>query len=941
MLIGHAVQMQGTGPELVEREPALATLRDLLGSLSRRRGQTVLVTGPAASGRSALLRAFAEEAAATGASVLTSAGSPAESRLPFELVHQLLPGLRLADGALDHAPSTQSAGASGADAARAVHRTVARLARTAPVVLVVDDVHHSDRESLDCLLYAVRRLERAPVMIVVSEPEQPVPGVPSVSSALIPHRSCTRLRIGPLSVDGIRTLATHRVGAVQARRLAPRLKLLTGGNPLLVHALLDDSGDDGCACGQTDGVGDDGAGGTGSGEVVGSGEACGGTRFHDAVLTCLDRCGPGAADVARALALIDTPATAQLIGEVTRMTTESVGQAVTALSTSGVIENFRFRHPGARSAVLASVPYERHRALRLRVAELLHRRGARPAEVARHLLRCGEVGAPWACQVLEAAAEAAMADDDIDHAVNCLRHAHMSAVDTVRRTTSRIKMVQAEWCRDPELSQRHLKDLIGQVRQGGVAEEALTPLVKQAVWHGAPGIAEELLDRLRLGTGAVCPSEAAERQFTHLWAASVYPSLLRTVPQTPVGRRRDSGPLLGRMDRPLRAAGALLDVLKPGGHDAAVADADQLLETVYPAGREREVFRVAVLALETLLYAGRAERAARWSERLLDSSGDSQGRTWLALLSWTAAEAALRQGDLPTAAERAREALKLIPQASWGVAVGLPLSCLVAAQTGMGDFPAAAEQLAQPVPDAMFRSRYGLHYLYARGGHALATGRPDAALTDFQFCGDLMCEWGIDSPGLFPWRLGAARAWHDKGRTERARRLVNDQMTRLGTDGSRTRGAALRLLAAASPVRQRRTMLQESAEILQACGDRLEAAYTLADLSRVESELREHRRAWVLARKALQLARACGAGPLAESLLPGARPKDAVPMAVPPDAAALTPGERRVASLAADGYTNREIAQRLYITGSTVEQHLTKVYRKLSIRRRDELPTDL
>lgn len=619
MLIGHAVQMQGTVPELVERETVLATLRHLLGSLSRRRGHTVLVTGPTASGRSALLRAFAEEAAAAGASVLTSAGSPAESRLPFELVNQLLPGLRPTDGAAEHPMPAQPAGTSGADAAREVHRSVARLARTAPVVLVVDDVQHGDRESLDCLLYAVRRLERAPVMIVVSEPEQPVPGVPSVSSALLPHRRCTRLRVGPLSVDGIRTLATHRVGAVEARRLAPRLKLLTGGNPLLVHALLDDGG----GCGEVDragagdecGDGDGAAGRAGTGETAGPGEGCAGTRFHDAVLTCLDRCGPGAADVARALALIDTPATAQLIGEITRMTPESVGQAVTALRTSGVIENFRFRHPGARSAVLASVPYERHRALRLRVAELLHRRGARPAEVARHLLRCGEVGAPWACQVLESAAEAAMADDDIDHAVNCLRHAHLSAVDTVRRTTSRIKMVQAEWCRDPEPSQRHLKDLIGQVRQGGVAEEALPSLVKQMIWHGIPGIAEELLDRLRLDTGAVCPSEAAERQFTHLWAASVYPSLLRTVPQTPVGRRRDSGPL--------RAAGALLDVLKPGGHDAAVADADQLLETVYPAGREREVFRVAVLALETLLYAGRAERAARWSERLLDSSGDS------------------------------------------------------------------------------------------------------------------------------------------------------------------------------------------------------------------------------------------------------------------------------------------------------------------------------
>lgn len=53
----------------------------------------------------------------------------------------------------------------------------------------------------------------------------------------------------------------------------------------------------------------------------------------------------------------------------------------------------------------------------------------------------------------------------------------------------------------------------------------------------------------------------------------------------------------------------------------------------------------------------------------------------------------------------------------------------------------------------------------------------------------------------------------------------------------------------------------------------------------------------------------------------------------------LTRAEQRVATLAARGYTNREIARRLYITVSTVEQHLTKVYRKLNVRRRRELPT--
>ncbi|WP_329793983.1 helix-turn-helix transcriptional regulator [Lentzea sp. DG1S-22] len=46
----------------------------------------------------------------------------------------------------------------------------------------------------------------------------------------------------------------------------------------------------------------------------------------------------------------------------------------------------------------------------------------------------------------------------------------------------------------------------------------------------------------------------------------------------------------------------------------------------------------------------------------------------------------------------------------------------------------------------------------------------------------------------------------------------------------------------------------------------------------------------------------------------------------------------RVAELAAKGHTNREISGLLYITVSTVEQHLTRVYRKLGMRSRADLP---
>jgi len=57
----------------------------------------------------------------------------------------------------------------------------------------------------------------------------------------------------------------------------------------------------------------------------------------------------------------------------------------------------------------------------------------------------------------------------------------------------------------------------------------------------------------------------------------------------------------------------------------------------------------------------------------------------------------------------------------------------------------------------------------------------------------------------------------------------------------------------------------------------------------------------------------------------------------PADIDALSEAEQRVATLAADGLTNREIAGKLYITVSTVEQHLTRVYRKLHVNRRSEL----
>ena len=95
-------------------------------------------------------------------------------------------------------------------------------------------------------------------------------------------------------------------------------------------------------------------------------------------------------------------------------------------------------------------------------------------------------------------------------------------------------------------------------------------------------------------------------------------------------------------------------------------------------------------------------------------------------------------------------------------------------------------------------------------------------------------------------------------------------------------------------------------------------------------------------RRAVELATICGAGSLAaraetELLATGARPRRIALSGVE----SLTPSERRVAEMASEGPTNREIAQALFVTPKTVEVHLSNTYRKLGISSRSQLAAAL
>ncbi|NEA03068.1 hypothetical protein G3I28_27660, partial [Streptomyces sp. SID10116] len=240
---------------------------------------------------------------------------------------------------------------------------------------------------------------------------------------------------------------------------------------------------------------------------------------------------------------------------------------------------------------------------------------------------------------------------------------------------------------------------------------------------------------------------------------------------------------------------------------------------------------------------------------LVAQAGERNSPTWQAWFTAWRALIHLRQGDPAAARQRAATALDMLGAKGWGAAIGLPLAAAVQAHAATGDVDGAASLLERPVPQAVFQSRTGLHYLAARGRYHLATGCHYAALCDFYACGTRMSGWGVDLPALESWRLGAAEAYLALGESLLARRLVDDQMTLPAPADGRTWGMTLRLRAATSPVPDRIELLDEAVAVFRSAGDVFELARAVGEQSEAVREAGETERARLLARKAELLAR--------------------------------------------------------------------------------------
>ena len=1004
--------------KLTERDVELGLLRELYEECLAGKGALVVVNGPVGCGKTALVRAFAGQVVDRGGTFLSVTGAASESLDRLGLIDQLVTAIR-ARGAADGPPAatelTKAAEASGRvprALMQRIHRSVAELAGHRPLVLHVDDVHFADEASLQCLRYLVRRIDALPVLVVLTETAGHDRALATLHAETLHLPHCRRLRIGPLTVDGVATyLAAHPATRATLPQHAELWARASGGNPLLLDALVEDTA------------------GRGPAEAAERGAPRPHEAFRNAFLRCLHRGEPTLLAVARAAAVLGDSVTPALIGALLGADATSVRWSITELRAAGLFSGGWFGHERARLTVLADLPGPDLTALRARAAELLRESGAPAAVVAGQLLAAHDSAkAPWQLDILREAAREALAAGDIGAGVDHLRHASRLCRDADQEAEVIAALAEAQWSIDPVKTSRYLPQLSRMVRAGLLTGSDALVVVKQKVWRGEFTQADDLLRIIEAregsghghawdtgpehgwdtggpeqgrGTGgpehgwdAGGPEQGrhaggAEQGWhvggpeqgrhtgaehgwdpgterscdagpEHAWDTAGYPPAVSRSDSALVrlwlsfccpGLRRGTRTTDGATDRTTdRTTDLTTDRTQTGavtatpaalaGRPAAMVPHAFLTlgaglvaaERNRPAGGllrgsgTASPFADPLVALIYLTGAQRLDDTMLQAERLLDDPRNRRLPMGRALLETIRAAAALGRGDVVAAGEAAGTALDLVSAEAWGIAIGLPLALAIRAATERGDAETARACLDVPVPMVMFGTPFALPYLHALGRFRLALNRPRAALRDFESCGELMAKWQLDAPELVDWRNDAVAALIALGDRQRARERVEEHLARLGDRPSRARGTALRHLAAVSPPRHRLRLLEEAVRVLDACGDGLERG-------RARAEAESARRA---ARAPAEVPAPMDP-PAARWDAPSPPGRDALPAPL----AELTDAELRVGALAAAGRTNRDIADRLSITVSTVEQHLTKIYRKLKVRGRADLPASI
>ncbi len=924
---------------LVERELELEAVERLLAGARAGSGGAVVFEGPAGIGKSSLLAAT-RTAAAAELRVLSARGGDLERELPFGIVRQLLEPVVLACDADEREALLAGAAAlakpvlfaadpeAGAEpsfsALHGLYWLTINLADAQPVLVAVDDAHWADVDSLRWLIYLARRLVGVPLaLLLATRPTEPGP-VQELLDELLVLPEVAVLQPGSLSEQAITMLAAQLLAAEPDPGFVTACRRATGGNPFLLLELLRELDRQGIAP---------------SRENAGLASRLSSQGVGRAVRARLRRLPPECTALARAVAVLGDPTEPKLAAQLAGLDDQAASRAADALAEAVILEPGRrleFVHPLVRSSVYSELSFQERSEHHERAARLLTDAGEATDRVAVHLLETSPGGDAETVNTLRQAARGSSNRGAPDVAVTYLERALAEPPSPELEPVLVLELGRAA------LRAGHLGMAIERLRRatreladGRLRAEAANALGSALFLADRP---EEAMTNL---TAVIDELPESEREQGLRLQATRWAAVRGSVPVWP--RLRETGERFVVTARMPRTIGERLHVAVAAYDAARTRTAGEARELALQAladgrlledpGPESGGFWIAPLVL---VLAHADDDAARVSTEVIEWAKQHGSLPAFSMAAQLRAYVCLRRGSLAEAEADAASALEHpgLPGFSPYGSVAL-VNVLLA----RGKLTEAEEVLARtPFEPGSGRSLY-LTYLQTRARLRAASQHSDEALEDLVACGRLEREWDIRTPAVSTWRADAAPLLVSLGRHDEARALAREELERCRAFGAPgPLGAALRTLGVIEPGASGIGLLEQAVAQLQRSSARLEYALALLELGAATRRAGRRLDARKPLREALELARACGADAVAERahdelVTAGARPRRD-----PTESRSnLTASELRVARMAAEGMTNREIAQALFLTENTIETHLRSVFRKLEIRSRSQL----
>jgi DNA-binding CsgD family transcriptional regulator len=935
---------------IFERESELAAVDEALAELTglrrdgvepsdRPRGALLAFAGRAGIGKTTLLAEVHRRAATRGCTVLSARGGDQEQRVAFHVARQLLQpqfagsaetDLRASMGSwydivgpalglcapTGGAPPDQQGLRDGLDWVL-THLAALR----APMVLVLDDAHWADAESLSWLAAFAPRAEQLPLLVVVAYRPDELPDHAESFKGLPGRAGGRPLDLEPLSAAAVARLVREALGAQADDAFCRECWAVTAGNPFETVELIAKVRDRGLTPTETGAhlLRDLAAAVKGSGLVA-----------------RLERLGTSTVRFAWACAVLGTEIHPLLAAAVAGLGHEEAADAADALRGARILtgaETLEFVHPLIATAVYRAIPPGIRVALHGQAAWCLINDGQGPSAAARHLLETHPDGDNWVVQQLRAAAEETLRAGAPDAARSYLARALREPPLYEDRAAVLYALGSASLLTEPATTVNHLRAALEEPIAEARLRQHIVYRLSQVLAHSdrLAEASDTLAREIRVTADARVKLRMVAEQF--MWDAfradePDHPSRSRRL--TKLADRLSGRDLTERYIIGLRTWDA---VLRGEPAHIALHHAERALAGGLGWAEPDRGFEVPVLVALAFMYA---DRPGRTEELFATGIADFERQGWrgahLSFAYTLLAYVRYRRGRLSEAEDFVRAGLRLAERVGPGTpahwyAVGTLIEVLLA----RGRITEAAQvaedySFGAPFPAAVvFPDAQTVH-----GELLLARGRTKEAAEELAAAGRRLEPRGMRNPAWCPWQLHLARAEsHDT--PERAVATALEAVARARQFATPSAiGQALRTAAEVSSGSARIKYLEESVAHLE----RSPAAYELAcALVALGTELRLTGRPGDAAEhlyRGLDAAVQCGADGLAETArdelaAAGLRPRRLHST----ETDTLTSRERAAANLAAQGRTEAEIARELHMDEPTAVRLLSAVYRKM------------